>query len=117
MAGSISTGTAIALASLGVGAAGTAYGIVNGQAQQAAQQKSLKSQNTAQQTAEGAALSTQRKSETAQNQVNQQTPDIAAILSRAATAGKAGQSSTMLTGPGGVDPTMLNLGKSTLLGS
>jgi hypothetical protein len=31
-------------------------------------------------------------------------------------AGKAGQSGTMLTGPQGVDPTQLTLGKQTLLG-
>lgn len=116
MAGSISAGTAIALAAAGVGAAGTAYGIVNGQAQQSAQQTALKKQNTAQQTATGAALSTERQSEVAQGAANQQTPDIASILSRAANTGK-GASSTMLTGPGGVDTSSLNLGKSTLLGS
>ena len=31
-------------------------------------------------------------------------------------AGKAGQSGTMLTGPQGVDPSSLLLGKSSLLG-
>lgn len=104
----------------GVGAAtaigGTAYSIVNGQSQEANQQTALKKQNTAQQTATAAALSTERKGEIAQGAANPQTPDISAILSRAATAGK-GLSSTMLTGPGGVDTSGLNLGKSTLLGS
>lgn len=110
MAGSISATTAIALAGL------TGYGIYSGQQQADAQQAALKKQNTAQQTATAAALSTQRKSEVAQGAANQQTPDIAGILSRAATVGK-GLSSTMLTGPGGVNANSLDLGKSTLLGS
>ena len=37
-------------------------------------------------------------------------------LSQAEQAAQAGPSSTMLTGPMGVDPTQLQLGKSTLLG-
>jgi hypothetical protein len=105
----------------GVGAAAavgsTAYAIKAGGDQQDAQQQSLKQQNTAQQKAESASLSNQRKSQVAQGAVNQKTPDVASILARAATAGNAGQSSTMLTGPGGIDPSGLNLGKgSTLLG-
>jgi len=55
--------------------------------------------------AAASALSTQRKSETAQNAVNQQTPDVSSILARAATAGNSGMSSTM------------TLGKTTLLGA
>jgi hypothetical protein len=99
-----------------VAAAGTTYGVVSGQEQQSAQQAALKKQNTAQQQATGAALSTQRNSEVAQGAANQQTPDITSILARAATQGK-GSSSTMLTGPGGVDNSALNLGKQTLLGA
>ena len=38
------------------------------------------------------------------------------VLSQAEQAAQAGPSSTMLTGPMGVDPTQLQLGKSTLLG-
>lgn len=40
-----------------------------------------------------------------------------AALSQAEQAAQAGPSSTMLTGPMGVDPTQLALGRSTLLGS
>lgn len=113
------TGTAGLIAGI-VGAAGavgsTAYGIYNGQQQEGAQQNALKKQNTAQQTATAAALSTERKGEIAQGAANQQTPDVSSILKRAATTG-GGLSSTMLTGPGGVDTSGLNLGKSTLLGS
>jgi hypothetical protein len=110
------TATGLAIAGLAVGAVGTGYGIYSGQQQEAAQQQALKRQNTAQQQATAAALSTQRKSEIAQGAANQQTPDISNILYRAANGGK-GLSSTMLTGPGGVDTSGLNLGKSTLLGS
>lgn len=105
----------------GIGAAaglgGTVYGIVNGQKTAATQQTALKNQNTAQQTAEASSLSTERQAANAQNAANAKTPDVASILKRAATAGNAGQSSTMLTGAGGVNPGTLNLGKTTLLGS
>jgi uncharacterized protein HemX len=113
MSGAIVAAT-IASAAAGIGS--TIYGVVNGQAQQDAQQKSLKNQTTAQQKAEASALSTQRQGEQAQNAANQKTPDVSAILQRAATAGNAGQSSTMLTGPSGIATSSLNLGKQTLLG-
>lgn len=98
------------------GIAGTVMAAKNGSDQVAAQQQSLKQQTTAQQKAEASALSTQRQGEQAQNAANQKTPDVASILQRAATAGNAGQSSTMLTGPSGVATSSLNLGKQTLLG-
>ena len=107
--------TIAAVTSAAVGAGSLAYGVVQGQAQDAAQSAALKKQNTAQQTATAAALSNERQSAVAQGEANQQTPDITAILKRAATAG-TGLSSTMLTGAGGVNATSLNLGKSTLLG-
>ncbi len=108
--------TAATIASVAVGAGSLGYGIYQGQQANDAQSKALKSQNTAQQTATAASLSNQRKSEVAQGAANQQTPNIAGILQRAATAG-GGLGSTMLTGAGGVDTSGLNLGKSSLLGS
>ena len=42
--------------------------------------------------------------------------DAAGALAAAMQSGKAGGSGTMLTGPSGVDPAALQLGKSTLLG-
>jgi len=116
MSGAISLGTIAALGSAAIGAGSLAYGIVQGNNQNAAQQESLKRQKTAQQQATAAALSTERKSEVAQGAANQATPDVSAILKRAATVGN-GLSSTMLTGPGGVDTTNLNLGRTTLLGA
>ena len=54
--------------------------------------------------------------EQANNKASQKRPDIAGALASAMLAGKAGSSGTMLTGPGGIDPGALQLGKSTLLG-
>jgi uncharacterized protein HemX len=104
----------------GIGAAaavaGTTYSVVNGQAQQGTQKKALVAQKTAQDTAIAQTLSNQRKSEVASNEVNKKTPDVASILARAASASRSGLGSTMLTGPGGVDPSGLSLGGSTPLG-
>jgi hypothetical protein len=94
----------------------TAYSVYNGQKQQGEQKASLANQNEAQQKSEANSLSTERQSLEAQNAANQKKPDVASILARAAQAGNAGTSSTMLTGPGGVTSGM-TLGKSTLLGS
>lgn len=116
MSGGMSAG-AFTMAALGAaaGLGGTGYGIYNGQRQDAAQKKSLAQQTTAQQQAEATSLSTERQAAVASNAANQQTPNISAILARAATMGNSGLSSTMLTGPGGVT-SGLNLGKNTLLG-
>lgn len=52
----------------------------------------------------------------ANNKANQKRANSSALLSSNQMAGKGGQSGTMLTGPGGVDPSALQLGKTTLLG-
>lgn len=114
MSGATAMVAGIVAAAAGVGS--MTYGIVNGQNQQQAQQKALATQNQAQQTAEANALSTQRKDEVAQDAVNQQKPNVASILARAAQMGNMGLSSTMLTGPNGSGSGM-SLGKATLLGS
>jgi uncharacterized protein HemX len=113
------SGAATIAAIVGATAAvgGTAYGVYAGQKNQATQKKALATQNQAQQQAEVNSLSTERKSEVAQNAANQQTPNVSAILARAATMGNTGLSSTMLTGPAGVSGSNLSLSKSTLLGS
>lgn len=116
MAGSISATTATLIAA-GVAAGSAGYGIYAGQKQNAIQEKSLIAQKTAEQQAETNALSSERKSAVAQAAANRQTPNVAAILARAAQMGNNGLSSTMLTGPAGVNPGGLNLGKSTMLGS
>lgn len=115
MAGSISA-TTIGLIAAGVGAAGVGAGVYSGMKQSDAQNAALKKQNTAEQTATSAALSTQRQGEIAQGDANKKAPDIAGILQRAAATGN-GLGTTMLTGPTGVNNGGLNLGGSTLLGS
>lgn len=49
-----------------------------------------------------------------------QVPDANADITKNTGAGQAGGDSgvaqTFLTGPGGIDPSLLNLGKATLLG-
>ena len=69
------------------------------------------------QQAQANADRTAKQADQAFNQANQKKPDTSAILSAAQQAGKGGVSGTMLTGPSGVDPNSLTLGKSTLLGS
>lgn len=50
------------------------------------------------------------------NRATQKRPNTARIVDEAAQAGKAGASGTMLTGPQGVDPGSMQLGRNTLLG-
>lgn len=116
MSGAISLGTIATVIGAGAAVGSTAYGIYAGQKNQASQKKALALQTQSQQQAEANSLSTERQAAVAQNAANQQTPNVAAILARAATMGNNGLSSTMLTGPTGVTSGM-NLGKSTLLGS
>jgi uncharacterized protein HemX len=52
----------------------------------------------------------------ANNKANQKRANSSALLSSNQMAAKAGQAGTMLTGPSGVDPSALQLGKTTLLG-
>lgn len=108
--------TAATIASIGLGIGGTVLNAVQGATQAGAQKKALQSQENAQKKAELATISQNRKSEMAQNAANMRTPDIAAIMARAAKSGQ-NMSSTMLTGAGGVDPNSLQLGRTTLLGA
>ena len=58
-----------------------------------------------------------KAAEEATNKAEQKSANAAASRDEAALAGKAGVSGTMLTGPQGIDPSQLMLGKNTLLGS
>lgn len=90
-------------------AASTAYTIYSGER---ADKEQKKAQNEARANADRQAAAADQ----AMNKANQKKPDVSAILSAASQSGKAGPSGTMLTGPQGVDPSMLSLGKNTLLG-
>jgi len=72
--------------------------------------------NRSSQQAQANADKQMKSADEATNRANQKRPDTSAILGAAQQAGKAGASGTMLTGPTGIDPSTLQLGKSTLLG-
>jgi hypothetical protein len=80
-------------------------------------QESLDMQKTAAEQATVQATKQADLAEQANNRANAKSPDITAVLSANEQSAKGGQSSTMLTGPTGVDMSQLNLGKNTLLGS
>jgi len=98
-------------------AAGTGYAIYAGEQGKKAQQDAMARQQQAQQKAAAAATSQQRKSEMAMNAANRAQPDVSAIMANASKSAAGGPAGTMLTGPTGVDPNALSLGKNTLLGS
>jgi hypothetical protein len=78
--------------------------------------KSQKLQETAQQEAKQQAEKQEKASDQAINAANMKSPDVGGLLAAAAGGNRGGQTSTMLTGPSGVDPNKLKLGKTTLLG-
>jgi hypothetical protein len=90
--------------------AGAAIAYNNGQEQKKAAEK-------ASQQAEANAKKQEKAADEATNRANTKRADTGAALDSATQAGKAGASGTMLTGPQGIDPAALNLGKNTLLGS
>ena len=96
-------------------AAGVGYTIASGEDAKKKQAQALSRQESAQTQAVNAAQGQRKKSEMAINQANRATPNVQGIMESASAMGGAG--GTMLTGPTGVDPNALELGKSTLLGS
>lgn len=100
----------------GVAAAGTGYAIVSGQESASRQREAMSRQKQAQDAAAAQARSQQRRSQQAMAAANRQEPAVADIMGRAAAEMGGGPSSTMLTGPMGVSPQELNLGRTSLLG-
>ena len=92
--------------------ASTAFSVSQQQKQASAQKKAANQANKiAQQQADSAA----KQAQAAQEAMNK--PKQATVGGYLNTAGaKGGLSSTMLTGPTGVDSSLLDLGKTTLLG-
>jgi hypothetical protein len=74
------------------------------------QQKNLNNQ------AEARAVADAQAADRAFNAANGKKPDLAALLTGNKSASGLGVGGTMLTGPGGVDPGSMLLGKKTLLG-
>lgn len=88
------------------------------QREQAAIQKQALAQQKQAQTEATAAAQTQAKAaEQTMNAATRKAPDVSGIMAAAESVQQGGIGSTMLTGPAGVDPNDLKLGKSTLLGA
>ena len=108
-------------------AAGAAYSIYSGERASSAQKDAMKKQEKAQAQAmelqergQKEALDIQKRQAAAAeqniNRANRKQPDVGAIMQSAEAASAGGPAGTMLTGPQGVDPNALALGKNTLLG-
>lgn len=89
--------------------AGAAVSYQNGQEQKKSAEASMNQ-------AKANALKVEKQADQDNNRINQKKPDTSAILAAASQAGKGGVAGTMLTGPQGIDPNALSLGKNTLLG-
>jgi hypothetical protein len=76
-----------------------------------AEQQAVNERNKAEATAAA------DKASAAVTKADAKSPDIAGMRDANAMNARGGQSGTMLTGPQGVDPNSLLLGKKTLLGS
>lgn len=74
-------------------------------------------QNRALQQAKKTAQAQQLASDEANNKANAKSPNVAALMSANVLNARNGQAGTMLTGPGGLDPSAMTLGKTTLLGA
>lgn len=100
-----------------VGAGGLGYSIASGEDAKKKQADALSKQESAQKQAVKAAEGQRQISEMAINQANRKKPDVSSIMQAAGESASGGSAGTMLTGPTGVNPNALSLGKSTLLGS
>jgi hypothetical protein len=107
-------GTIAPIAGAAAAAAGTGYAISAGESGKRAQQQAMADQRTAQQAQAAQARSQQRQSQQAMAAATRAQPDVTGIMQQAGMEG--GPSTTMLTGPMGVNPQDLQLGRSTLLG-
>lgn len=105
------------VASIATAAAGTAYSVYAGEQGKKAQEDAMRKQEAAQAQATRQAQQQAMESRAAIRRQEQQQPNVAGIMQAAQQTAMGGPSSTMLTGPSGIDPTQLSLGKNTLLGS
>lgn len=75
--------------------------------------ESKRREDRAQQQAESEAASEQRQADEAIRKQNRKQPDVGSLLSGGAGPAKI---PTMLSGPGGVDNSLLSLGRTSLFG-
>ena len=100
----------------GAAAAGTGYSIYAGEQGKKAQEDAMRKQEAAQAQAAKQAQSQTRLSRQAMAAANRIEPAVGGIMQAAQESTQGGPSSTMLTGPMGVNPQDLQLGRSSLLG-
>jgi uncharacterized protein (UPF0333 family) len=100
----------LAITAVATAAVFTGYTIYQGERANALQQKAAAD-------AKAAATKQADLADQANNKANGKRPDVGAMLAGNAQTAMQGGGSTMLTGPAGVSPTSLSLGKNTLLGS
>ena len=109
--------TGAAVVGAAAAAAGAGYSIAAGEDAKRKQADALGKQERAQTQAVASAETQRQQSQQLVNRANQKKPDVSSIMQAAADSSKGGAAGTMLTGPTGVDPNSLALGKSSLLGS
>ena len=104
--------------------AGTANAVYQGEKQRSAQNTAMDRQKEAAAKQEAAAATAAEEAkkqaataEMAMNKANAKKPNYAGMLTGNEAAAKGGVGGTLLTGPQGIDPNSLLLGKNTLLGS
>jgi uncharacterized membrane protein YccC len=103
-------------AAVATAAAGTGYSVYAGEQGKKAQKEAMSQQQAAQAQAAQQARQQATESQAAIRRSQQQSPDVASIMAAAQESGAGGPSATMLTGPAGIDPSQLMLGRNTLLG-
>jgi hypothetical protein len=108
--------TGAAIVGAGAAAAGAATAAGLGIAGNEAQKDAMAQQKKAQNAAAAAARTQQRRSQQSMAAANRAEPAVADIMGRAAAEMGGGPSSTMLTGPMGVNTQELQLGRTSLLG-
>lgn len=96
-----------------VGLSMVAGSVYQGEQGRRVQKRALRDQEAAQRQAEINIVRQRQENEMETNRVRQKTPDLSGIL---ASAQRPRDQTTLLTGPLGVDPERLRLGRSTLLG-
>jgi len=94
----------------GAAVAGTAYTVYAGEQAKGDRKDAMNEARTNQAKAEASA-------DMERNRLNPKKANASGVMSGIQQAAKGGASGTMLTGPSGVDPSALQLGKSTLLGA
>ena len=101
--------TILAGAALSAALVDTGYSIYEGE-------RSAAAQDRAQRQALANSRAAAQSADEANNRANQKRPNANALLAAAQQAARGGVGGTLLTGPQGVNPGEMSLGKSTLLG-